>query len=149
MARRDNTTSSRVVRARERESQAVQLRIAGVSYEAIAQRLGMTPAGAYKAVKRALRRVIEKTTEDAEELRRLEIGRLDRLLLAVWPLATGRQPGAAGPDLGAVDRALRIIERRCELLGLNAPKAIDLTAQAPAGFEVIILDAEGTDSTSA
>lgn len=52
--------------------------------------------------------------EPADELRSLELERLDRLLLGVWSQA-------AKGNQGAVDRALKIMERRARLLGLDAP----------------------------
>ena len=55
--------------------------------------------------------------EPADELRTLELERLDRLLLGVWGQA-------AKGNQGAVDRALKIMERRARLLGLDAPTKV-------------------------
>jgi hypothetical protein len=53
--------------------------------------------------------------EEVQQLRVLESQRLDALLEAVWPQA-------AQGHLPAVDRAVRILERRARLLGLDAPQ---------------------------
>ncbi len=113
--------SQRRLTARERERKAMELRLAGATYAQIAQALGISQAGAHKAVMRALKRLNEKLNEQAEQVRRLELERLDRMLLALWPQA---QKG----NHGAVDRILRIMERRARLLGLDAPKSVDVTS---------------------
>jgi len=114
MAKPESTTSQRILKGREREQAAVKLRMGGATYEEIGATLGITAMAAYKAVKRALARVIAKTNEDASELRTLELQRLDKLLLALW----GR---ASKGDDAAVDRVLRVMERRAKLRGLDAP----------------------------
>jgi hypothetical protein len=55
--------------------------------------------------------------EPADELRKMELERLDRLLLAVWGQA-------AKGNQGGIDRALKIMERRAKLLGLDAPTKV-------------------------
>lgn len=109
-------TSERRVKATERQRQALELRKAGASFEAIADRLGYgSKSGAYQAVMSAIKRTLR---EPADEVRELEEQRLDALLLAIWPQATkGNQ--------GAIDRALRIMERRARLLGLDKPAKLE------------------------
>jgi hypothetical protein len=90
----------------------MQLREAGVSFEKIAETVGYRDrGGAYKAVMVGL-----KTTrlESAKKLRRLELRRLDKLMLQLWPKATGNPP-----DLAALDRLLAIMKRRAALTGLD------------------------------
>lgn len=97
-----------------RERDALELKRAGVTYDVIADRLGFANRGsAYKAVQRALRRTLQ---EPADELRSIEADRLDRMQFAVWAKAMGG-------DLGAIDRVLRIMDRRAALLGLDVPAA--------------------------
>src|SRR5262245_50689943 len=113
--------SARRVAAVEKQVQALQLRRAGASYRTIAGQLGYkTEQGAWKAVAAGLKKTI---VEPAAEVRTLELDRLDRLLLSLWPQAT-----AIPPDLACVDRVLRIMERRAELQGLDAPTKIAPTA---------------------
>jgi len=128
-------TSQRRLTARERERRGLALRLEGKTYQQIARELGMSEAGAYKAVLRALTRLNEKIAEQADEVRRLELERLDRLLLGLWPQA-------ARGNQGAVDRVLRIMERRARLLGLDAPNALDLRATSPVTFRVVYEDGD-------
>jgi hypothetical protein len=100
------------VASHERKLQALELRKAGVPFQAIADKLGYRSAsGAFAAVKAALRDTLR---EPADALRELELARLDAMLLGLWRRA---QSG----DDKAVDRCLRIAERRARLLGLDAP----------------------------
>jgi hypothetical protein len=93
-----------------RERKTLEMRRAGASFDEIAQATGYSDrAAAHKAFKRALARTLQ---QPAAELRELEQDRLDRLLLAVWPRAMRG-------ELGAIDRALRVAERRARLMGLD------------------------------
>jgi hypothetical protein len=53
--------------------------------------------------------------EQAQELRALEALRLDQMQAALWQQATDG-------DVRAIDRILRIMERRARLLGLDEPE---------------------------
>lgn len=94
--------------------QCVALRATGLSYEAIGERVGCSRQNAWKHVTAAFDDIRTKTAENAVILRDLELERLDRMLEGVWEAATTG-------DVSAVDRALRISERRAKLLGLDAP----------------------------
>lgn len=113
----ESKTSARRVLAREREREAVQLRIAGASYDEIARHLGIRRGSAHRIVQRVLARLSAQTGELAEEVRRLELERLDALWRALYERAVNG-------DLPAVDRALHIMERRARLLGLDAPTKV-------------------------
>jgi hypothetical protein len=115
------------VRAHERHLRALELRKAGATYETIAGQLGYANAsGARKAVASALKATLR---EPAEELRTLELARLDAMALALWRRV---QDG----DEKAVDRVLRIMERRARLLGLDAAARTELSG---AGGEPLAL----------
>jgi len=107
-----------------RAVQALNLRLAGASYRSIGTELHVSYQTAYTDVQRMLRETMQEPTD---ELRQAELARLDRLLLSLWPLATRTAMSPLGPDYRAVDAALRIMERRARLLGLDAPAKIDLT----------------------
>ena len=110
----ESKTSPRTIDAALRQAKALELRKAGATYDQIADQLDYSSrASAYKAVAKALQAIEEQVAEDAIELCRLEVERLDRLLVALWPKAS------AG-HLGAIDRVIRISERRSRLLGLDA-----------------------------
>jgi hypothetical protein len=102
-----NTPSAETI---AREQHVLELRRAGASFDKIAQEVNLhSRSDAHKIYKRALARTL---MEPAAEIRRLEADRLDRLQLAVWTKALRG-------DLPAVDRVLRVMERRARLLGLD------------------------------
>lgn len=95
-----------------KQLQALELRKAGVSYQKIAETLGYAHAsGAHQAVESALKRTLQ---DPADEVRKLEIERLDAMLMALWPNVKNGQ-------YKANEVAIRLMERRAKLLGLDAP----------------------------
>lgn len=117
----ESKTSARKLTARERERQSLELRKGGATYEEIANKLNMSVTGAYSAVVRALEKIATKTAEDAETVKAMELQRLDRLFLAAYDQAIKG-------NHGAIDRCLRIMDRRAKYLGLDAPERHDLTS---------------------
>ena len=118
-------TSARRVRAAAKQAQALNLREAGASYETIAQTAGYrNRSSARKAVLAGLKAAQQ---EPAELLRQLELRRLDKLSLQLWPAALARPA-----DYAAIDRVLKIIQQRAALLGLNVQK---LALTDPSGEE--------------
>jgi hypothetical protein len=106
-------TSIRGLAVAEKRRKALDLRKAGASFDSIAQELGYKNRGAaYKAIMAVLKLM---QREPAAEVRKLELERLDRLFLVVWPLALKG-------DMKAVDRCLQIARQRAALEGLNLEK---------------------------
>lgn len=69
----------------EKAGRALELRKRGLTYAQIAAEMGYADgAGAHKAVQAALRGLVTEMTLDADELRRLELERLDQAEAAVW-----------------------------------------------------------------
>lgn len=102
-----------------KQSQALTLRKAGVSVQTIAETLGWNShQAASKAIKAALMRTLR---EPADDLRELEMARLDDMLKAI-------SPHVAAGNLTAIDRALKIMERRAKLVGLDTPAKLDVTS---------------------
>lgn len=96
-----------------RYAEAVQLRIQGYTYDAIASRLGYAHKGsAHQAVKAALKRTLQEPTD---ELRKLELERLDYIMRQLFVSFD------AG-DMRLSDNILRVIEKRHRLLGLDTPQ---------------------------
>jgi hypothetical protein len=117
--------SPRAVTAQVKEEQALDLRLAGHTYDVIAAQVGYASrSSAYRAVERAFQRIRAHTDQTAEQLRQLEDARYNRMLQAIDDKV---QQG----DLAAIDRALRISKARRELWGLDAPTRID-TGVSPA-----------------
>jgi hypothetical protein len=158
MARKDAQPGVKEVAA-ERRVQALELRKAGASYRAIAAQLNISEKTAHQDVQRALRALAEIEHASAEEYRTMELLRLDaltleasRILRATHPLISGGKvlsgftvDGKAigltddGPKLQAIDRLLRIAERRARLLGLD----MQLDADLPADLAIILRWADG------
>lgn len=109
MARQSRAHHTPTAEVIARENMALELRRAGASYGAIAEQLNTDRSYAAKIVKRAIGRVHQ---EAAADVVKLEAERLDRLQLAFW------QKAIAG-DGRSLDRVLRIMERRANLLGLD------------------------------
>jgi hypothetical protein len=115
--RGERVSSPRRVKAQVRVADAIQLRISGASFAAIADACGYLDAkAAWEAVMDNLRRMVR---EPAIELVSLELTRLDGLFLAAYPLAR------AG-SLTAIDRCIKIMERRARLLGLDLPQQVEV-----------------------
>ena len=105
------------IAAAERAAAAMTLRRSGATYPEIARQLGYAdPSGAYRAVQRGLTETLQ---EPADELRAVELDRLDRMQMAHWSRAL------AG-DVKATQMVLRIMERRARLAGLDRPAIDDI-----------------------
>jgi hypothetical protein len=119
--------SPRRILAAERQRQAMQLRIAGASFGAIANELGYADRkGAERAIISGLRAYFR---EPAQDLLPLELERLDRMQMALWPEAL------AG-NVQAVMAVLRIMERRAKYTGLDAPHKVDANITSRATMDV-------------
>ena len=113
-------TSPRRVVARLKHKQALDLRIAGVTLDAIAKQLGYRSAqSASYAIDSELKRIL---TPPTAEMRNLELRRLDMMFLALMPKIRDK-------DVKAINTALRIMERRARYLGLDMPIPIDVSGK--------------------
>lgn len=113
------TSPSGFIRTEEQatlDTEALRLRSRGMTYQKIADSLGVTKATAYNRVQRAL---IAIPSEAVDEYRKIETERLDTMLERVMEKVT-YDDGKSG-FLFAVDRALAIMDRRAKLLGLDKP----------------------------
>lgn len=113
-----NDTSKASIKSGQQRVEALKLRIAGLSYRKIAKEVGVSVGMAHRYVTEALEEIRHDISEKADELRTLELERMDSMLAAIWPLIIEAQ-GEDGPNLAAVDRILRIMERRSKLVGLD------------------------------
>lgn len=153
--------NGRFVRGRdtaERDAEACRLRTRGHSFQQIADTLGFTDRSlARRAVQRALAEVVH---EAATEYVQVQLEQLDALTVEALRVLEGEHLVASagrlvlGPDgeplvdgmpkLNAIDRLLRIMERRAKLLGLDAPTRhavttadVDLDAAVGELFDVL------------
>lgn len=117
------------------EQECVRLRLAGLTHRQIGAQLGVAPSSAYKRITHALAEINRQVSESADELRTLEACRLNELLNALWVRAIGG-------DEKAIDRVLRIMERRARLLGLDAPTRTEAVTIDAIDREIARLSAE-------
>lgn len=100
--------------ADERRAKALELHLAGATYESIANAVGYaSKSGAHKAVQEALDDLGKYGPDEATET---ELARLDAMLTGLWPKARRG-------DVQAIDRVLKIGERRSVLLAMSAGSA--------------------------
>lgn len=104
---------------RERMAKALQLREQGGTYEQIGRVLGISLSRAYQDIEEALKEI---TREPAEHVLKVELRRLDRL----WQVAY--QESLKG-DMKAMDRAIKIMERRARYLGLDSPQQLKIASE--------------------
>ncbi len=97
----------------EKHRQAFELRLSGASFQKIADELGYAdPSSAFHAVQRGLEQARKSDPATVSDRLALELERLDALQVAVWRKA-------AGGNLSAIDRALKIMDARVKLSHLD------------------------------
>ena len=120
---------------------AVELKVGGLTYRQIGVRLEVTHTRAIQLVNEALASQRTESEKTLQRLRDLEDERLDLALQNIAPLLTAPElmlirtlndgsevrEDAAELRLKAVDRLLKVSQRRSELHGLDAPKRTELT----------------------
>lgn len=113
------TSKNSAAKARKLEAQgkALELRRMGFGFQEIANQIGCSLGAAHGYVKSALVDAMGQIEAHSVEIRAEEISRLDGMLRGLWP-------DARKGNHGAVDRVLKIMERRAKLLGLDAPAKI-------------------------
>lgn len=108
-----------------RRIEAMSLKLAGASYEAIGERLGIAPQSVRALISRNLERADNRLVE---EMRAIENARLDRAQAAIWKRVLDG-------ELDAVRTYLQISARRAKMNGLDAPQRIALSANVRVEME--------------
>lgn len=134
------------LQAAERRRQCMALRVQGLSVGEIADELQLSKSTVHGHITRALTELAEADREGTARYRALNIQRLDALLRAAWPHATGtievRKVAVAKDgttttttfsviDTKALREARQLIVAQNRLLGLEAP--IKVTHTDPTG----------------
>lgn len=127
---------ARTLEGAERDAEAIRMQIGGATYQEISDTLGYGgKSNAHRAIKDAIAQI---PAEDVRELRRVSSLRLDRLTSEAFAvlerdhvhISQGgkvvRDDGGQivlddGPKLAAIDRIVRVEERRARLFGMDAP----------------------------
>lgn len=133
---------TRTLETAERDAEAARLQARGMSLRQIAQQLGYAnQSGVHKAIQRALAAV---PVQGVDELRRVQCDQLDYLTAKALEVLEAKHyahsthgelvygPNGevlvdSAPTLNAIDRLVRILERRAKLMGLDAPQRHEVT----------------------
>lgn len=105
---------TRSLKTQEIGLKALQLRIGGMGWEDIADRLGVHPAVAFDSVKAIRAARDQRADELAAEYQALQIDQLSTLLQGIWRAAQ------SGEDLPALDRAVMLIDKLAKVSGVYA-----------------------------
>lgn len=126
-----NGRYDRSPRSAERDARAMQLKTRSLNYRQIAAELGVSVSSAHAMVARGLRETLQ---EPAEDLRRLEVEKLDALERSALEIlgdqyfivSAGRETSLPDtePKLKALLLLLKVAERRSKLLGLDQPQKL-------------------------
>jgi transposase len=137
-------TERRVAQQQARRAEAMSLAMAGLTYEQIGDRLGISRNGARDLIERVLATAVNQA---APELRAMENARLDRAQSAIWSKVLSG-------ELAAVQTFLAISARRAKMNGIDEPTKVNLSInvrqemeQALAQLEQVVLG-ETIDATS-
>ena len=96
-----------------RQQAALEYRVSGFTYRQIAAQLGVSEKTAYYDVQGSIDNIEAIKSEKAEQIREMELIRLDRMTAALHKAVN------AG-DVKAIGQQVRIMERRSRMLGLDA-----------------------------
>lgn len=126
-----NVKASGITKARrERMAEALRLREGGATYNEIAAKLGVSRTMAFEDVQTALKEI---TREPAETVLTMELQRIDHLWMRAYTMAMKG-------DMGAMDRAIKLIDRRITLHGLDVNRSqVDVTVMEAIreGFQLL------------
>ncbi len=160
-------SSARSIREAQRRAEMMHLRAEGLTLAQIGERMGVTADAVQGVIDRALRSLVKAP---ADELRALELARCDELLAEAMEVVRAPMPSVRSgdavrdpesgavvievvadpaPKLAAINVALRVMERRAKLLGLDMPIKTALTdpsGAAGVGAVTFYMPANGRES---
>lgn len=110
----------------------LHLRQTGLTYAEIAHQTNSVETDVYRVIRRELEQMRKTRTEVIENVRNMELSRLDRMLVKCMAAV---EEG----DLTSVDRVIKIMDRRAKYLGLDAPAKTELVG----GGAVLIIPDNG------
>ena len=127
-----------------KRNEALRLKRAGLTYEAIADELGCAKSTAFKWVNDGWAALKSENDDERCILRAIEESKLDAMEKVLVPIVTannllvkkviGSQDGdevvyedGREIQLKSIDRWLKILKRRAELRGLDSPKKLEIT----------------------
>lgn len=105
-------TGRQQIIAAKRRAQVLELRLAGLTYDQIADHLNITPQAAYMDVERVLTQTLMERTRNVDLLIEEQLAVLVRMRGAAWR-------NAVKGDVRSIDTVLKITDRICKLLRLD------------------------------
>ncbi len=128
----------------ERDQQIYDSRATGMSTTDIAKRFDVAIATVDTAIKRHISQLNRTAILSYPEVLQMELGRLDKLQRALWPLTQPRRQTmddgtqiTLEPDIKAVDATLRIMQQRSKLMGMEIAPTDLLAAHDAAQSEIV------------
>lgn len=109
-----NKRKGRTQKVQDRIKEAFKLRQAGYTQQEIADQLGIHQTVVSDYLKDSYEKLREEQAEESKHYARLDMSRLDNLLKAL-------QAGVERGESRAISTAIKVLERRAKLLGLDAP----------------------------
>ncbi|MFG2412283.1 hypothetical protein [Streptomyces goshikiensis] len=120
----------------ERRAKAIRMKIEGASYTEIAEQLGYSSRGSANSdIRRALEKHVIEEGLAVEAWRELELARLDVLQQAIWSKAKAGDPRA-------IETALKVLDRRAKLLGLDSAIKLEVLTIDALDAQIQRLEAE-------
>lgn len=113
--------NKQTINASSRQVEALRLRASGMNYEEIGKAMGIPKGSAYRHVMKALASLRENVKEEADQVRVLELQRLDGLFKRAFEAVDSG-------DIRAIDQAIRCMDRRAKLMGLDAATRQEISA---------------------
>jgi hypothetical protein len=98
----------------KRRQLVVDLVCQGKNTKQVAEILGVNQSTAWRELNRGLAELAERTLVDCEKIRSVMVNQIDALIDTYQPLAL------AG-DVAALDRWLKLLTRKAQMLGVDAP----------------------------
>ena len=130
---KDSKASAKRLKGAENRGRALELRKSGASYRQIGEALGISLQRAHQLIMNELDRLSQLRLGTADELRRLELERLEMIALAI---VSQVKKG----DIKAGHLWLKTCESRRKLLGLDAPARAEISG--PDGGPIETTDAK-------
>ena len=130
----DGSKDQRKYEVAKRRAQALELRISGMSYRAIADALSCADSTAYELVQSALREI---PAANVELLRTEHDAMIRLLMLKLKPRIDKGEPRA-------IEVATKLLERLAKLWGLDAPtrKVLEVITESVVDEAIAALEAE-------
>jgi hypothetical protein len=110
----------------------LEARMGGATFRDIAHQMDLSVGVVFRDYQMALRHWVQPL---AGEARDLELARLDRIHLTLWP-------HVLDGDYQAIDRILKVMAQRRALLALDVPTKIDITSMVERVAEEAGIDVE-------